>query len=258
MRKKTLVVALALFLSGCETISRTASTPEAKGAAAGTVLGAGAGAALGSLGGKAGKGAAVGAGVGAVIGGVLGNVWRRQQEDLRRLEAQVPQEQMKVVQQGPNLVVRMKDQLLFDTGRADLKAGAYPTLSEIAQILNRYPDTYVRIYGHTDATGSPQTNALLSERRAEAVAGTLAGLGVLRPRMEVRGFGESQPIASNSAPEGRALNRRVDIIISPREGATPQGGAAYPQGSQGYPAGGAYPQSSPYPGQDYPQGSYPY
>lgn len=209
------VFCLCVTLSGCETVKKTATSSEGKGAGLGGLLGAGTGAALGSLGGHAGTGAAVGAGTGAVIGGVLGHYMGKQKEELKRIEAKT--DQIKVEEQGQNLVVRVKDQLMFDTGSAELKPGAYTTIADIAQILNKYSETVVRIHGHTDSTGSEAFNQTLSESRAESVASMLATNGVGRSRMVIQGFGSSQPIASNATPEGRAMNRRVEIVIVPKE-----------------------------------------
>jgi outer membrane protein OmpA-like peptidoglycan-associated protein len=141
----------------------------------------------------------------------------KQKEELKRVEAK--SDQIKVEEQGQNLVVRVKDQLMFDTGSAEVKPGAYATIADIAQILNKYPETVVRIHGHTDSTGSEAFNQTLSESRAESVASMLATNGVGRSRMVIQGFGSSQPIASNATPEGRAMNRRVEIVIVPKEGA---------------------------------------
>ena len=208
----TIGIATLFLLGGCETVRDVASRPESKGAGVGTVLGAGAGAALGSLGGKAGEGAAIGA-------GVLGHTMGKQREELKRIEAKT--EEVRVIEQPQtqSLVIRVKDQLLFDTGSATTKPGGISALTEVAEILAKYPDTIVRINGHTDATGSASINQRLSEQRAQAVADILVAHGVSRNRMVIQGLGSSEPIASNNTPEGRALNRRVDIIVQPKEGA---------------------------------------
>ncbi len=209
------VLCLCIGLSGCETIKNVATSSEGKGAGLGGLLGAATGAALGSLGGHAGTGAAVGVGTGAAIGGVLGHYMGKQKEELKRVEAKT--NQIKVEEQGQNLVVRVKEQLMFDTGSAEVKPGAYTTIADIAQILNKYPETVVRIHGHTDSTGSEAFNQTLSGRRAESVASLLAAGGVCHSRMVIHGFGSSQYIASNATPEGRAMNRRVEIIITPKD-----------------------------------------
>lgn len=89
------------------------------------------------------------------------------------------------------------------------------TLDQVADILSQYKQTYIDVYGHTDSTGSDSYNQALSERRAVAVADYLASRGVQPARIGTRGFGKSQPIASNDTDAGRAANRRVEIKIVP-------------------------------------------
>ena len=87
-------------------------------------------------------------------------------------------------------------------------------------MLTQYEQTYVDVYGHTDSSGSDAYNQGLSERRAAAVADYLSSHGVQSARLGTRGFGETQPVASNATEDGRAANRRVEIKIVPvtREG----------------------------------------
>jgi outer membrane protein OmpA-like peptidoglycan-associated protein len=85
----------------------------------------------------------------------------------------------------------------------------------VANTLSQYEKSYIDIYGHTDSTGTDSYNQSLSERRAASVANFLSNGGVQRARLETRGFGESQPIASNSTEEGRSANRRVELKIVP-------------------------------------------
>jgi outer membrane protein OmpA-like peptidoglycan-associated protein len=88
-------------------------------------------------------------------------------------------------------------------------------LRVLAQNLNRYPNSTIQVVGHTDNTGSAAYNQDLSERRARAVASILAVNGVSQGRLTAVGRGEGEPIASNLTAQGRAQNRRVDIIIRP-------------------------------------------
>jgi outer membrane protein OmpA-like peptidoglycan-associated protein len=85
----------------------------------------------------------------------------------------------------------------------------------VAQTLSSYDQTYIDVLGHTDSTGSDEYNQALSQRRAQAVADYLGSRGVARARMGLRGYGESQPIASNDTEEGKAQNRRVEIKVVP-------------------------------------------
>ena len=102
----------------------------------------------------------------------------------------------------------------FATGAATLNASARESLARFAGIVNVYPQLELRIEGHTDSTGSQETNRRLSYERAIAVRDYLRGQGVQDPNIQVAGLGPDQPVASNETSEGRARNRRVEIIIS--------------------------------------------
>jgi outer membrane protein OmpA-like peptidoglycan-associated protein len=99
----------------------------------------------------------------------------------------------------------------FEFDRDVIRPQFYPELNAIADRLNETPNVRVAVQGHTDSVGPAAYNQGLSERRAQSVANYLAGRGVSRDRMEVSGFGETRPIATNETREGRAQNRRVEI-----------------------------------------------
>lgn len=99
----------------------------------------------------------------------------------------------------------------FEFDRAEIRPQFYGELNAIADRLNETPNVRVAIQGHTDSVGPATYNQGLSERRAQSVADYLAGRGVSRDRMEVAGFGETRPVATNETREGRAQNRRVEI-----------------------------------------------
>ena len=105
--------------------------------------------------------------------------------------------------------------MTFDTNSTLLKPGFTTTLDQIAESLNKYPNSLVDVYGHTDAVGSDSYNQTLSENRARVVADYFISRGVTPARIRSTGFGKTQPIASNDTPEGRAANRRVEIKIVP-------------------------------------------
>ena len=86
-------------------------------------------------------------------------------------------------------------------------------LTNLAGILNKYPDTEVLIEGHTDATGSDESNMTLSRNRAQSVANYLESLQVMPTRFTIMGYGESQPVATNDTDAGRQANRRVELAI---------------------------------------------
>ena len=103
----------------------------------------------------------------------------------------------------------------FDFDKSDIRADARPVLDEAARTLKEEGDVRVAVGGHTDSIGTDSYNEGLSIRRANAVANYLAARGIARSRMEVDGFGESRPVASNDTADGRAQNRRVELSVIP-------------------------------------------
>lgn len=101
----------------------------------------------------------------------------------------------------------------FETGKASLKSSSFAVLDKIASILNRYPNYNVSIAGHTDSVGNSDNNRILSEERAKACFNYLLSKGFESSRISFIGYGETQPIATNSTKEGRRLNRRVEFNL---------------------------------------------
>lgn len=130
-----------------------------------------------------------------------------QSEELQR---QIDELNAKATERG--LVVTLGD-LLFSTGKSELKSSASIHLSKLAGFLNKYPDRNVVIEGHTDSVGSDSSNFSLSQQRAESVKGYLLGQGISSARIETSGKGEDIPVASNDSASGRQQNRRVEVII---------------------------------------------
>jgi outer membrane protein OmpA-like peptidoglycan-associated protein len=154
----------------------------------------------------------LGAGIGAVAGAGIGSYMDRQEREIRERTAGTDVE---VIRRGDDLILQMPAGITFATDSAEVQPQFRPTLDRVADVLDRYNQTYVDVYGHTDSTGSAQYNQGLSERRADAVADYLVSRGVEAARLETLGYGFSQPIATNDTPEGRAQNRRVEIKIVP-------------------------------------------
>lgn len=121
-------------------------------------------------------------------------------------------ENLQLRQTESGVVVTLGD-VLFETGQTDLREEAMASLVEVVDLLQSEPDKSIRIEGHTDSTGDSETNLQISERRANSVFNALVSLGVDRERFAVAGMGEDFPIASNETDEGRAQNRRVDVIL---------------------------------------------
>jgi outer membrane protein OmpA-like peptidoglycan-associated protein len=111
------------------------------------------------------------------------------------------------------LVVRMSD-VLFATGRYELRPEAKLALAKVAGVLLSYPGLKLEVDGYTDSTGRDEVNQTLSDRRAEAVRNFLVAQGVSPDAITSQGFGDANPIASNDTTQGRQLNRRVDMIVS--------------------------------------------
>jgi len=131
----------------------------------------------------------------------------KQKEELQR---QIELLEAKTTDRG--LVLTLGN-VLFATGKADLKSGATKTLDKLVSFLNQYPDRNVAIEGHTDNVGTSASNQALSQRRAESVGSYLSQHGIGNQRLTISGMGEDQPVAENDSETGRQQNRRVEIII---------------------------------------------
>ena len=111
------------------------------------------------------------------------------------------------------LIVNMSD-VLFDTGAFTLRSGAREKLSKVAGILLAYPGLNIEVDGHTDNVGGDEYNQNLSDQRAESVRAYLVAQGVLTGSVTAKGFGKTQPVGTNDTPEGRQINRRVELVVS--------------------------------------------
>lgn len=217
MKSRTKIAAamlvVALPLAGCTTNPETGERRISK-AAIGGIGGALGGYLLGDLiGGKRDRTEKIlGAGIGAVAGAGVGYYMDEQEKKLRQ---QTAGSGVEVVRDGDQLVLDMPSEVTFAFGSASLSPEFRGTLDKIGSTLTEYEKTYVDVLGHTDSVGSDAFNQTLSEQRAQTVADYLAGRGVQRARLATRGYGESQPRASNTTEEGRAQNRRVEIRLVP-------------------------------------------
>jgi outer membrane protein OmpA-like peptidoglycan-associated protein len=214
-RKLTAGVALATLIavSGCVTDPNTGRRTISK-AAIGGVGGAVGGYLLGDLvGGKRDRTEKiVGAGIGALAGAGVGAYMDAQEKKLREQTAGTG---VDVIRDGDDLLLRMPSGITFATNDASVQPQFQPTLDQVASTLSQYPKTYIDVYGHTDSDGSDAYNQTLSERRAQSVANYLSAHAVQTARVATHGYGETQPIATNDTPEGKAANRRVEIKIVP-------------------------------------------
>jgi len=207
------IVGILLLSAGCATNpdGTTEYKRTAIGALGGAAVGAGSGALIAGSGHR-GAGALIGGVAGAAAGGAIGNYMDRQAAEMKR---KLPE--AAVAREGDKLYVALPSGILFDVDRAETKPTAKDSIAKAAEVLVKYPDTYITVEGHTDSTGTTNYNQKLSERRADAVRDQLLRDGVPASRVSVKGYGESAPVADNATPEGRQSNRRVQLEIRPNE-----------------------------------------
>lgn len=209
---------VTLLATGCATNpdGSMAWQKTAIGSLGGAALGAGVGALVGGKSHR-GRNAAIGGLTGAVVGGGVGNYMDRQAAALKK---NMPEAE--VLRDGDKVYVALPSGILFDIGKNTLKPSAKDSLSKAAATLAK-SETNIVIQGHTDSSGSDAINQPLSERRASNVRDFLAGNGVPGYRMTAVGYGSSRPAVPNDNEADRALNRRVQLEISPNEKARAAG-----------------------------------
>ena len=204
------VLAAPLALASCVTDPVTGQQSASKTA----VYGLGGAAVCGIVGalthgGKGARNSALACGaIGAGVGGYMDYQAKKLRESLANTD-------VKVEQQGNQIKLVMPENVTFATNSATLSANARDALTAASKTLVQYPDTTLTINGHTDNTGSDAINDPLSRNRAQSVASFLQSQGVAGSRLTTAGHGSRQPVASNATPEGRAQNRRVEILINP-------------------------------------------
>ena len=221
MLKRSYLFAVTLvsasLLQACVTYDPYSGEKKTSNATKGAVAGAVAGAVLGNQvkGNKKTRQNArvAGALLGGLIGGGVGNQMDKQEAQLRHDLANTG---VGVTRQGDQIILNMPGNITFETGRASIKGNFHQVLDAVAKVLTEYKDTSVQVAGHTDSVGSARDNQVLSEQRARSVANYLQTRGVSASRMSTSGFGESQPVASNTSEAGRSQNRRVEITLAPR------------------------------------------
>lgn len=213
------LTAISCILSSSLLISACATDPytgERKISNAG--MGAGIGAIVGAIGGAIvggndkRKAMLIGAGIGALAGGGIGFYMDRQEAKLRE---QLARTGVQVIRDGDNIILNMPGNITFPSNSADVNPEFAEVLNSVALVLKEYDKTYVDVLGHTDSSGANDYNQALSERRAQSVANVLSSEGVILERLIVRGVGEDYPIADNTTTNGKSLNRRVEIALSP-------------------------------------------
>jgi outer membrane protein OmpA-like peptidoglycan-associated protein len=142
---------------------------------------------------------------------------QRDQANQQAARIQAELDQMKAKPTPRGMVLTLGD-VLFDTGRSELKPGAARTLDQLSQFLMDNPERRVQIDGFTDSVGSDSYNEELSQRRADAVKAALMMRGIDPARIGTEGYGKAYPVASNNDSSGRQLNRRVEVVIGNNNG----------------------------------------
>lgn len=201
-----IIVFPALLSEGCKSTSKTQK---------GAIIGAAGGAAVGAGVGKAAHNTALGAIIGAAVGGVTGGIIGKQMDEEAKEIAQIPGAEVKRVGEGIN--VTFESGVLFDVDQSALSSSAQTKIKNLAQVFTKYPDSYILIEGHTDASGSAGHNLDLSEKRAKAVAEYLEAQNVLSGRIKTAWYGENQPKLPNDTEANKAQNRRVEFAIYANE-----------------------------------------
>lgn len=204
------IIAAMAVLVGCTANPYTGERQMAKSAKYGSVAAVTGGIVGALVGGE--KGAYIGAGLGAAVGGGYGYYTDRQEKALRE-QIVAANESMEVSRTADNrLMVTMPGDINFRTGSAELNPSNYQALSVIAQTVLQNRGSLV-VIGHTDNTGSLQLNESLSVARAQSVASYMYAQGVPFGAVNIQGMAYHRPIADNTTSEGRAKNRRVEIIL---------------------------------------------
>lgn len=216
LRKLGALCAIAILLSGCG-MSQAKQEGTVSGAIAGTVIGGavGCGIAAGAGNGNSSTAYGIGCPLGAVAGGIIGGIigYKYAQEPAPASTATPapppppppappPPAKERIVLRG----------IHFDFNKSNIRADAAPILDEAADILSKHPDVTVNVDGYCDAIGSYAYNLRLSQRRSDAVAAYLEGKGIAASRLITHGYGKTHFVATNATAEGRAENRRVELV----------------------------------------------
>lgn len=215
LRLACLGLSLAFAATACTTQDAYTGDKQVSDATIGAVAGAAAGAILGNQvkGDKHTRQNAriAGAAVGAAVGAGVGNYMDKQEAQLRE---KLKSSGVSVTRKGDQIVLNMPGNITFETGKAQINSGFNNVLGSVSDVIKEYKDTNVEISGHTDSRGNGPANQALSEQRAQAVGSYLRQHGVADQRIKTVGYGPSQPIADNTTEEGRAANRRVEILLT--------------------------------------------
>ena len=199
---------LLLLVAAVGTASAGCARHAQRGLVIGAAGGAVAGGIIGKVAGSTAKGAIIGAAVGGAAGAIIGDQMDRQTAELKQSVKGA-----KVERVGEGIQVTFASGLLYDFDSDAVKPESRANLRELANSLEKHPDSDLLILGHTDSVGTAEYNKRLSVQRADAAAEYLISQGVRRSRVGTGGLGEEEPVASNDTEPGRGQNRRVEVAI---------------------------------------------
>lgn len=212
MKKLLLSIIAIAVLSSCVTDPYTGETKISN-----SLLYGGGGAAAGAIAGQAiggdTKSTLLGAAIGAAIGGGVGHHLDSQEAKLRK---ELEGTGVGIKREKNSIKLIMPGNITFKTGSANINASFYQVLGSVTKLFKKYKNTNIEVNGYTDSVGSSIRNEELSYQRANSVSQYFVSHGISRRRIQVNGYGENNPIASNKYASSRQKNRRVEIKILPR------------------------------------------
>ena len=207
-----LLLSVSIIFSGCKSLNNAA-----KGGILGGTAGAAIGAGIGALIGKDGKSAAVGAAIGGAVGTTAGVIIGKKMDKAAEEAAKIENAKVETIEDINGLKavkVTFDSGILFDFNSSALRQEAKDALTKFGKILVENPTMDLAVLGHTDNVGSLEANKKVSLARAQSVADYLVAQGATKSQMKtVEGRDYSMPVASNDTPEGRQLNRRVEVYM---------------------------------------------
>ena len=159
-------------------------------------------------------GAVLGTVVGGAAGAVIGNQMDKQ---AKKIEEEIPGAEVKRVDDGIVVTFDENSGVYFETAKHNINEKSKETLNKLIAVLKEYPETNVVVAGYTDSVGKDEYNMGLSKRRAQSVTNYFTSNGLAASRFTTKWFGKQNPVADNGTPEGRAKNRRVNVVIVPNE-----------------------------------------
>ncbi len=213
----------ALAIAGTLTLGSCSSIQNANNQQKGTGIGAIGGAVLGGIIGNqiGGGNSEIGAVIGGVIGGAAGNaIGGKMDRQAEQIENEVPGAKVERVNDGEAIAVTFDGEsggVTFETAQYAVTPASQTTLDKLIDVFKAYPDTNLLINGHTDNVGNDANNMTLSQKRAMSVRDYLVANGVDASRVTTKWYGETMPKATNDTAEGRSINRRVEVFITPNE-----------------------------------------